>query len=664
MRTFLMDRHAVAGCCLFALALASAGASAHGNDHSVNGSSKPEVLAPFYTGAEYEPPVVGTYDLPSLGKAPDGEVLNLSGKTRSLHELMDGKVVLLSFIYTSCSDVNGCPLATAVIYKLQKIAAEDPELREDFLLLSLSFDPAHDTPEVMRRYSAGFHSKDNWRFLTTESQQQLEPILTGYGQSVIRDYDAEGKELPSFSHILRVFLIDQEKRIRNIYSVSFLYPELIVNDVKTVLRENKAEQPLTAMTVSAEAPPQPKLSKPGDYKEGYGSADYTTRAKDLQLRKGKPADLMAFVEDPPLGLPSVPVPEYNPLTDEKVALGRKLFFDRRLSLNDTFSCAMCHIPEQGFTSNEMATAVGVEGRSVRRNAPTIYNVAYHSRLFHDGREENLEQQIWDPLLSRNEMANPSVGVVLGKIRSLPDYDGRFEAIFGRGPTMETLGMALASYERTLVSGNSPFDRWHYGGEEDAVPDASKRGFELFIGKANCSGCHLVGKDYALFTDDKLHNTGLGYRVSMGIQPATERVALAPGVFVDVDREIIDSVGEKPPADIGLYEITQNPHDRWKYKTPTLRNVALTAPYMHNGAFSTLEEVVRFYNRGGVPNELLDPLIEPLDLTDAEVVDLTAFLLSLTGSNVDTLVSDAFAAPVGDISEEDPHWAHEDPGNPN
>jgi cytochrome c peroxidase len=330
-------------------------------------------------------------------------------------------------------------------------------------------------------------------------------------------------------------------------------------------------------------------------------------------------------------------------------------------LNDTFSCAMCHIPEQGFANNELATAVGLEGRSVRRNAPTIYNVAYHTRLFHDGREENLEQQIWDPLLSRNEMANPSVGAVLGKIRGLPDYDGRFETIFGRGPTMETVGMALASYERTLVSGNSPFDRWYYGGDEDAVPDAAKRGFELFTGKANCSGCHLVGKDYALFTDDKMHNTGLGYRVSMGIEPPTERVVLAPGVFVEVDREIIDAVGEDPPSDIGLYEITQNPHDRWKYKTPTLRNVALTAPYMHNGAFATLDEVVRFYNQGGVPNELLDPLIQPLDLTNAEVADLVTFLQSLTGSNVDTLVSDAFAAPVGDISKEDPHWAHEDPG---
>lgn len=664
MTKFQMNRRKVAGFCLFTLGLASVGAWADQKVETIDGSDQPEVLAPFYTGAEYEPPAVGSYDLPSLGDAPDGEVLTVYGETRSLHDLMGDNVVLLSFIYSSCTDTNGCPLATAVMYKLQKIAAEDPQLRENFRMLSLSFDPTYDTPEVMRLYGAGFREAGNWRFLTTESQQQLKPILASYGQSVFRDYDEKGKELPSFSHILRVFLIDQEKRIRNIYSVSFLYPELIVNDAKTLLAEEKPVQPARAVKASVQAPAQPKLSKPGDYKEGYESADYATRAKDLQMRRGKPADLMAFVNNPPLGLPPVPVPEYNSITPEKIALGRRLFFDRRLSLNDTFSCAMCHVPEQGFTSNEMATAVGVEGRSVRRNSPTLYNVAYHNRLFHDGREENLEQQIWDPLLSRNEMANPSVGSVLGKIRSLPDYDGRFEAVFGRGPTMETVGMALASYERTLISGNSPFDRWYYGGEEDAVPEATKRGFELFTGKAGCSGCHLVGQDYALFTDDEMHNTGLGYRASMGIESPTERVVLAPGVYVDVDREIIDAVGEAPPPDIGLYEITQNPHDRWKYKTPTLRNVALTAPYMHNGAFATLEEVVRFYNGGGVPNELLDPLIRPLGLTDAEVADLVVFLKSLTGSNVDTLVSDAFAAPVGDISKEDPHWAHDDPGNPN
>ncbi|MEH6456719.1 MAG: photosynthetic protein synthase I, partial [Cocleimonas sp.] len=192
----------------------------------------------------------------------------------------------------------------------------------------------------------------------------------------------------------------------------------------------------------------------------------------------------------------------------------------------------------------------------------------------------------------------------------------------------------------------------------ALSERAKRGFKLFTGKGNCSSCHIIDKDFALFTDNQMHNTGIGFNESMGIRPATERVILAPGVFVDVDTSIIDSVGEKTPADTGLYEITQNPNDRWKYKTPSLRNVTLTAPYMHNGSLSNLEDVISFYNKGGVENTLQDPRINPLNLTDDEQEELVAFLKSLTGSNVDVLVSDAFAAPVGDLTKNDPNWVHE------
>ncbi|MCB1632207.1 MAG: hypothetical protein KDI23_10270, partial [Pseudomonadales bacterium] len=483
----------------------------------------------------------------------------------------------------------------------------------------------------------------------------LAPILDSYGQSVIRDVDENGKELPSFSHILRVFLIDPQKRVRNIYSVSFLNPDIIINDAKTVLLESR---PGGAMTVAALGDGVPTLSQPGDNKDGYESGNYQTRSLAVELRSGEEANLMAFVENPPLGLPPVPQPANNLVTRAKIALGRKLFFDRRLSLNDTFSCAMCHVPEQGFTSNELAMAVGFEGRSVRRNSPTIYNTGYFERLFHDGREENLEQQVWGPFLASNEMANPSVGAVISKIRRIPDYQGLFEAAFdGRGVSMETVGMAVASYERALVSGNSPFDRWYYGKQADAIDESARRGFGLFTGKAGCLSCHTVGDDYALFTDDGMHNTGVGYRESMGIKPDKERVLLAPGVYVDVDRSVIDAVGHPPPADVGLYEITQNPNDRWKYRTPSLRNVALTAPYMHNGSLSTLHDVVDFYNAGGVPNELLDPRIRPLGLNGQERDDLVRFLESLSGDNVDAIVSDAFAAPVGDITKDDPNWAH-------
>jgi cytochrome c peroxidase len=335
------------------------------------------------------------------------------------------------------------------------------------------------------------------------------------------------------------------------------------------------------------------------------------------------------------------------LTAAKINLGRKLFYDRRLSFNNTFSCAICHVPEQGFTSNELATSVGVEGRSVRRNAPTLYNVAYAQQLFHDGRETTLEQQVWGPLLAHNEMANPSIGHVIEKINNNPDYKNLFEAAFKRPASMETLGMALASYERTLNAADSPFDRWHYGNDTNAINPAAQKGYQLFTGKAGCINCHTLSEQNALFTDQHLHNTGIGFAQSMEKTPETSKIQIAPGVFADVSSTAIQSVAETKANDLGQYEITQNPAHRWRYKTPSLRNVSLTAPYMHNGSLATLRDVINLYNQGGIANENLDPLIKPLHLQPQEIEDLIAFLQSLTGSNVQALVADAFAAPIGE-----------------
>ena len=400
---------------------------------------------------------------------------------------------------------------------------------------------------------------------------------------------------------------------------------------------------------------------PGDVKEGYESADYRTRSRSLLERRGVKMDLIRLAQDPPLGLPPVPVPAGNPLTRAKIELGRKLFFDRRLSINDTLSCAVCHIPEQGFTNNELRTPVGVEGRAVLRNSPTLYNVAYQEHLFLDGREISLENQVWQPMTAHNEMAAPSIGYVIRKIRRMRDYDGLFEQAFvGRGPDILTIGQALASYQRTLLAADSPFDRWYFGGRSDAVDESVKRGFALFSGKAQCVICHRVGDDHALFIDHEFHNTGLGYAASVsGRGPETTRVQLAPGVFTEISRAAVDAVTQQRlPNDLGLYRITESPDDRWKFRTQTLRNIALTAPYMHDGQFDTVREVIDFYDRGGVPNELLSPLIRPLGLTEPEKLDLEAFLQSLTGGNVEDIVADAFAAPIGDLSTEDPNWAHE------
>jgi len=402
------------------------------------------------------------------------------------------------------------------------------------------------------------------------------------------------------------------------------------------------------------------LFGPGDRKQGYDREDYRTNSVSLDRRIGKEADLLAIANSKHLGLPALEVPADNALSAAKIELGRMLFFDRRLSSNDTFSCAICHIPEQGFTNNEISTAVGVEGRSVKRNSPSLYNVGFYEKLFQDGREDTLEQQAWSPLLARNEMDNPSFGYVIRKIKGIKEYEGRFEQAFdGETVTIATISKALASYQRTLISANSPFDRWYYGKQENALNAEEKAGFNLFAGKAQCVQCHTIGSEDAFFTDNKTHNTGHGYASSMGQNELTTRVQLAPGVFVDVPREIIAEVDlKKKENDVGLYQVTQNPFDRWKYRTATLRNIELTAPYMHDGAFGTLREVIEFYNQGGIENELLSPLIKPLGLSSLEIDQLAAFLRSLTGDNVDILVADAFAAPIGDLRASDPNWAHD------
>jgi cytochrome c peroxidase len=595
-----------------------------------------QISAPGYGHLDFPAPVAGSYQLPVLGLAGDGLAVDVDGKDLNLHDLMGDKLMLLSFVYSTCNDTNGCPLATAVFYRIKQRLASEPELASQLRLVTLSFNPQHDTPAVMREYGEGLTGSGlDWRFLTTRSEQVLQPILDQYQQTVQKVFDAQGKFTGTFSHILRVYLIDKNKQLRNIYSVAFLHPDTLINDVKTVLQEQGQHQSLTASTQS--------LAK-------LVSNDLTAKALVVDSKKTvspEPIDLIQSVQNPPLGLPVVPVPENNAVTLAKINLGRKLFFDRRLSLNKTISCAMCHVPQQGFSSNEMKTAVGMEGRTVNRNSPTIYNVAYYTALFHDGRETTLEQQVWGPLLAHNEMANPSIGFVMETIKSSADYAGLFEQAFGKKPGMETVGMALASYQRTLISANSRFDQWQFGKNNQAMNTAEKNGYDIFVGKGGCANCHVINDESALFTDNSFHNTGIGFAEAMQTTPEKHRVQLAPGVFTEVDADIVDSVSESTANDLGRYAVTLDPRDRWKYKTPSLRNIALTAPYMHNGAFETLQQVVAFYNKGGVRNPELDSAIKPLALNAVEQADLVAFLRALTGDNVDKIITDALAESIGD-----------------
>lgn len=336
---------------------------------------------------------------------------------------------------------------------------------------------------------------------------------------------------------------------------------------------------------------------------------------------------------PPLGLPPLPDDLAAPAPD-KVELGRRLFFERRLSFNNTLSCGMCHIKDDAFASTQSKLSIGMEGRTLRRNAPTVLNVAYQKSLFHDGRETHFKVQAWGPLLDPDEMANPSIGYVLDRLAGLDDYAQAFEASYpGEGISIRTVGDAFALYEATLLSGNSRFDRWYFGSEKDALTVSEQSGFSIFTGKGGCSNCHEIGKTSALFTDQKFNNTGIGYRAVMKADEMLT-VPLAPGVEVKIERSEIDAVSETLKNDIGRFAISHRPEDRWAYKTPSLRNVSRTFPYMHDGSIPTLEAVVEYYNKGGVPNDALSAKIRPLGLSEAEKKDLVAFLKSLDGDDVE------------------------------
>jgi cytochrome c peroxidase len=327
----------------------------------------------------------------------------------------------------------------------------------------------------------------------------------------------------------------------------------------------------------------------------------------------------------------------------RVELGRKLFMDRRLSRNGTMSCGMCHVPEQGFTVNEAATAVGIEGRSLRRNAPTVLNVGFNEAFFHDGRAATLEEQAWGPLLAADEMGNPDREGVIARVASFSDYAAPFQtACPGEAPSARNIALALAAYQRSLVSAGSRFDRWYFGSEERALSAEEKRGFVVFRGKAQCNACHELGRQYAMFTDEAFHNLGVGLPGPDKKRQDVE-VALAPGVATRVSREMLDTISGPAQPDLGRFEVTKSDKDRFAYRTPTLRNVELTAPYMHDGSLATLREVVDFYDRGGNSNPLLDPLMTPLYLSEADKRALVAFMRTLTGSNVQQLAAQARAA---------------------
>lgn len=292
-------------------------------------------------------------------------------------------------------------------------------------------------------------------------------------------------------------------------------------------------------------------------------------------------------------LSSVPVPRDNPITPGKVFLGKQLFFDPRLSKNSAMSCATCHDPRRGY-GDGLPRAIGYMGTELARNSPPLYTVAYQKLWFWDGRARSLEEQVLMPVQSPEEM-NQELPGLEARLRGIPEYGRRFEEVFGQAQvSAENVAKAIATFLRTIAPGPSPLDRF-LKGDRSALSPPARRGLKLFQGKGKCALCHNGPN----LTDDGFHNIGV---------PSADP-------FKD---------------DVGRYKVIALPALKGAFKTPSLRMVALTAPYMHNGVFATLDEVIEFYDRGGDVRDNLAPEMAPLKLTTQEKDDLKAFLLALTG----------------------------------
>ena len=301
----------------------------------------------------------------------------------------------------------------------------------------------------------------------------------------------------------------------------------------------------------------------------------------------------------PLGLEkdSLVIPEDNPLTKEKVELGKLLFFDKRLSANDTIACASCHLPSLAFTDGQ-PVSTGIHGQKGGRSAPTAINRAFSSAQFWDGRAATLEEQSVGPFANPIEHGFKDHDELVAKVKGIAGYGPLFERAFGSPAiTTDLIGKAIASFERTLLSGNSDYDRFTLGNEEQALSANAQNGFRVFLGKGQCLRCHFGFN----FADEQYHNLGAGW-----------------------DKK------SKSFADVGRQAVTNKPEDMGAFKTPTLREIAKTAPYLHDGSLATLREVVDFYDQGGIPNPQLDPVIKPLKLTEQEKKDLVEFMESLNG----------------------------------
>jgi cytochrome c peroxidase len=352
-----------------------------------------------------------------------------------------------------------------------------------------------------------------------------------------------------------------------------------------------------------------------------------TSSFEIHIPRGIPQELWAYF-----------IPTNNPMTGAKVELGRTLFFDARLSADGSVSCASCHDPKRAFTDGKRV-AEGIGGRRGARNSPTLLNAMFNTGQFWDGRAGTLEEQAKLPLTNADEMGNPSHDSVVTRLGAIPEYARLFKEAFGGPVTIDSLAKAIAAFERTLISGDSPVDRY-VAGDLNALSDSARSGLTLFRGKARCGVCHAFNQNFAafatfpFFTDGNYRNTGVAMNFA-GFN-ALARRALAASRD-ESSKAIVDLTRQEQAGELGRFLISGNTLDIGAFRTPSLRNIGLTAPYFHDGSAATLEDVVRFYVKGGSENPNRDWQLEPVALTESEQRDLVEFLKALTSDNARRLI---------------------------
>jgi cytochrome c peroxidase len=323
-------------------------------------------------------------------------------------------------------------------------------------------------------------------------------------------------------------------------------------------------------------------------------------------------------------------PADNPQTPQKIALGEKLFFDGRLSVDGTVACSTCHDPARAFTDGR-PVSIGVNGQAGQRNSPTILNALYNVAQFWDGRAKTLEEQAALPIINPSEMGQPSLDAAVARIAAVPEYEQAFRRIFGLTPNGTDLVRAIAAYERTQFSFDSPFDRF-IAGDKNAISESAQRGWNLFNSKAHCNKCHALTeqkRDPVFFMDKDFHNIGIGIlRHNVVAEACQAEQSINSGNTIDVDRAAIQS----DMSVLGRFLVTKKDTDIASFKTPSLRNVLITAPYFHDGSQATLWDVMDHYNKGdGIKDPWLDEDMQPLALSESEIDDVVAFMASLTSA---------------------------------